>query len=166
LKRTRSTGTTPRAAPVWRFAALLVACHAIESAAAQPIAVKDAWARVTVPGQSTASVYFEITSATDAALVGASSALAQSVTLHTTQRDGGVLRMRSVQRIALPAHRTVKLEPGGLHVMLSGITRPLKENETIPLALSVETAAGSRSTVTAEVKVRGLVGAHPHGHMH
>jgi copper(I)-binding protein len=151
---------------LWRFAALLLAGLVVGSAAAQPVAVTDAWARATVPGQSTASVYLEITSATDAALVGASSAVAKAVSLHTTQHDGAVLRMRPVQRIALPAHQTVKLEPGALHVMLSGLARPLKENETIPLVLSVETAAGSRLSVTAEVKVRGLAGAHAHGHAH
>jgi hypothetical protein len=99
-------------------------------------------------------------------LVSAGTPVADTTELHTTVRDGDVMRMRPVAGIDLPAGRPVALSPGGLHVMLLGLRAPLKEGETIPLTLTFERAG------TIEVRVpvaragatggMGNTGGHPH----
>src|SRR3954471_10613357 len=80
-------------------------------AAAQSVKVSNAWVRATAPGQKTAGAYVELTSPTAAALVAAGSPAAGRVELHTMSMDGGIMRMRQVPRIELPAGETVRLGP-------------------------------------------------------
>ncbi|HJQ62766.1 MAG TPA: copper chaperone PCu(A)C [Burkholderiales bacterium] len=147
----------------------LMVCAAIclfsALAAGEDVVVKEAWARATSPGQKTASVYLEIVSSADAMLIGAKCAVAKSAQMHAMRVEDGVMKMRAVQRIALPARKTVKLAPGGLHIMLAGVARPLVENETIPLELTIETSGGVTSKLGVQVEVRAIA-ADAHGHAH
>lgn len=133
-------------------------------AAAQEVIVKDAWARATAPGQKTAGIYLEIISSADAALVGVRSSVAKSAEIHATRMEGGVMKMRAIERLALPAGKPVKLAPGGLHIMLLGVARPLGERDTIPLELTVEGAGGVRSNVEAQAQVRATTAGAHHAH--
>ena len=133
--------------------------------AADNVVVTDAWARASAPGQRTASVYLDIVSIHPAALTGASSPLAKRVEVHASSTQNGVMRMRAMEKIELPAKKTVKLAPGGLHIMLVDIARPLRENERIPLELIVERPGGSRSSLKVEVEVRAAgTASHQHAH--
>ena len=74
-------------------------------------------------------------------LVSASSPAARTVELHSHVRDGEVMRMRPVEGgIAVPAGGTVTLQPGGLHVMLIGLTEALRQGGEVPLTLRFEKA--------------------------
>ena len=74
-------------------------------------------------------------------LVSASSPAARTVELHTHIRDGEVMRMRPVAGgIVVPAGQTVTLQPGGLHVMLIGLTEALRQGGEVPLTLRFEKA--------------------------
>jgi copper(I)-binding protein len=55
-------------------------------------------------------------------------------------RDGDVMRMREVPSIEIPPGRTVTFGPGGLHLMMIGLTRPLRQGETVPVTLRFERA--------------------------
>ena len=92
-------------------------------------------------------------------LVAASTPIARTVELHTHIRDGEVMRMRPVADIPLPAGRTVHLRPGGLHVMLIGLTEPLRQGATVPLTLRFERAG--EVTVQLEIQAAGARG-HTH----
>jgi copper(I)-binding protein len=132
---------------------------------AQEVTVRNVWARATAPGQNTASIYLEIVSNADAALVGVTSPLAKSAQMHTMRTEGGVMKMRAMQRIELPARKSVTFAPGGLHIMLAGIGRPLREKEKIPLELAIEGAGGGTSTVRTEAEVRPITTtSEPHSH--
>jgi hypothetical protein len=76
------------------------------------------------------------------------------------------MRMRAVPRIELPAGRTVKLGPGGLHLMLIDVRKPLKAGDKVRLVLSVQEtgpAAGmSLTTLELEAEVRAGATAHTH----
>ncbi len=137
---------------------------AAASAAAQGLEVKDAWARATVPGQKTGAVYMDVASERDAAIVAAESAAADRVELHLMTMDGGVMRMRAVQKIDVPAGKPVKLAPGGLHIMLIGVKQPLKPGDKVPLLLRVEESGGRKSTHNVEAVVRAADGAKAHAH--
>jgi periplasmic copper chaperone A len=134
--------------------------------AAESVKVANAWVRAPVAGQKTAAGYLELTSDRNLALVAAGSPAAGRVEMHSTTMDGGVMRMRALPRIDLPAGQTVKLAPGGTHLMLLELKQPLKAGEKIPLILSLqpsEPAATSLTTVTVEAEIRAS-GASSHSH--
>ena len=74
------------------------------------------------------------------------------------------MRMRPVTRIELEAGKTVKLEPGSLHVMLLGLRRALKPGEKVAIDLTVERTDGSRGTITVHADVRETAAAKAHNH--
>src|SRR4051794_16946834 len=96
--------------------AALVLSSTASLAYAQNVKVENAWARATVPGQTTGSVYVDLTSSTDAALVAAGTPVAARAELHSMTMDGGVMRMRGLPRVELPAGKTVKFTPGTMHL--------------------------------------------------
>ncbi len=73
-------------------------------------------------------------------LLSASTPAAGRAELHTMLRDGDVMRMRQVEGIAVPANGAVALAPGGLHIMLIGLTRPMAVGESVPVTLVFERA--------------------------
>lgn len=91
-------------------------------------------------------------------LVAASSPIARVVELHTHIREGEVMRMRPVQDIPVPPGQTVHLRPGGLHVMLIGLTEPLRQGTEVPLTLRF--ARAGEVTVRLEVQAAGARGHH------
>jgi copper(I)-binding protein len=78
--------------------------------------------------------------------------------------EGGVMKMRQLDRIELPAGRPVKLGPGGLHVMLMDLRQALKPGDRVPLALTVQRPDSSRVVFTVEAEVRATAPATGHHH--
>jgi periplasmic copper chaperone A len=150
------------------FAVCLALALALDAtvAAAQGVKVENAWVRAALPGQQATGAYLEITSETQAALVAAGSPVAKRAELHTMALEGGIMRMRPVARIELPAGETVKLAPGGFHIMLLGLERALKTGEVVPLVLSVQGSGTALTSVTVEAEVRPLSGAPATHHRH
>ena len=129
---------------------------------ANQIRVSDAWARASVPGQQVAAVYFDIVSAVDAKLVAVDTGIAQVAEFHQMTVDDGTMRMRAVPTVHLPAGKTVSLKPGGFHVMLFDLERPLRAGERIPLELSVEDVNGRKTKLKIEADVHNLDGSKVH----
>lgn len=153
----------PRVA-AWVGALIASTMLSIAGLAAETISVKNAWVRATVPGQNTAGAYMELTCQTRCALLAVESPVAEKAELHTMSMDGGVMRMRQLSKIDLPAKKSVKLDPGGLHVMLINVKQPLKDGDKVPLTLTVQGAGDSKSVVTVDAGVRGVGGAAQHQH--
>ncbi|MBP7690559.1 MAG: copper chaperone PCu(A)C [Anaerolineales bacterium] len=89
-------------------------------------------------------------SATADRLIKAQSDAAQVVELHTMAEDNGVMRMRPVEAVDVPAQGEAVLKPGGFHVMLLGITRDLKVGDKVLVTLTFEKSA----PLTVEAVVR------------
>ena len=132
----------------------LVASFAVSGADAPSVRVANAWARATVPGQNTGAAYVDLTSDRGAVLVAAGSPLAGRVELHSMTNEGGVMRMRQLPKVELPAGQTVKLEPNGIHLMLVDLKQPLKPGDKLPLVLSVQSSGMSLTTLKIEAEVR------------
>lgn len=146
-------------------AAALLASAATLPAWAANVSVTDAWARATMPGQKVSGAYMQLQSDADARLVSASSPAVPRVEVHEMKMDGDVMRMREVKSIELPKGKTVSLEPGGYHIMLMNLTKPIAAGEVIPLTLVVE-SGGKRQTVEVKAEARAPgSGAMPH-HAH
>ena len=144
--------------------ALLVA----SSAAAQALKVQNAWVRATVQGQKATGAFMQITAPTTTTLVGVSTPVAGLAEVHEMKMDGDVMRMRPLsQGLELPAGTTVRLQPGGYHLMLMDLKVPLQKDSTIPLTLSLRDSKGVPST--QELRIPVLVsapagqGEHQHG---
>ncbi|MGD9952231.1 MAG: copper chaperone PCu(A)C [Burkholderiales bacterium] len=147
-----------------KFSFALLAALAAGVAHAQ-VEVQDPWVRGMVPAQKATGAFLRITSTKAAKLVGASSPAAGVVEIHRSSMEGGVMRMRRVEAIELPAGQAVELKPGGYHVMMMQVPKPLTEGQSVPITLVVETADGARESVAIEAPVRALgTPAHGHGH--
>jgi copper(I)-binding protein len=116
------------------------------------IAAREAYIPALPPGVRTGAAYLRIRNGgtRDTALVAAASSAAAAVELHTHVNDGGVMRMRQVKEIVVPAGKEVALQPGGDHVMLIDLKVPLVAGETLALTLSF--ANGDSLTVDAVVR--------------
>jgi copper(I)-binding protein len=132
-------------------------------AAMAQVSVKDAWVRGTVPGQKATGAFMQITSNSDTSLVSVTSPVAKVVEIHTMTQDGGVMKMRAVDAIPVPAGKPVELSPGGYHVMLMDLGQPLKDGDKVPLTLTFTDKAGKKSTQDVTATVRPLASAqHKH----
>lgn len=135
-------------------AGLLLSANAV----AQPpqVAIESPWVRASVPQQQATGAFMRLTARTDLRLVAARSDVAAATEVHEMAMQGQMMRMRQVPSVALPRGRTVALAPGGYHIMLIGLKRPLGAGEQVPLTLVFEDAAGRRSEVGVQAPVRPL----------
>lgn len=117
------------------FALNLLSSQAFSAPASQTVQITDGWVRETNPGQAVGAAYMTITSKDDAELVAIESAITTNIEIHHMQIDKGVMKMRMLETLPLPANQAVKLAPGGLHIMLFDLKAPLKAGQTIPLTL-------------------------------
>jgi len=125
---------------------------------AQSVSVKDAWIRGTVQGQNATGAFMELTGKSNARLVAAASPAAKNVEVHNMKVENGVMKMFPVDGIDLPVGKPVKLAPGGYHVMLMGLQKPLNAGDKVPLQLTFELADKKRETVDLSVEVRDVKG--------
>ena len=109
------------------------------------LVVTSAWARATPPGANVGAAYVTVENrgAEDDTLVSAESPVAQSVMAHETAEENGVATMRPLAEPAIPAGGTLAMEPGGIHLMLMGLTAPLKKGESVPLTLTFAKAGAA-----------------------
>jgi copper(I)-binding protein len=139
-----------------RSMAVAAAIAFAQPAFAADVSVTGAWVRGTVPGQTTTGAFMQLRSPVDTALVAVASPAAKIVEVHEMKMDGGMMKMRAVDRIAMPAGKTVDLNPGGYHVMLVGLVAPLKDGDSVPLRLTFEDKAGAKQTVDVKAVVKPL----------
>lgn len=154
-----------RLAMGWIFSALFIACGAAQAHEfkLQALTLNHPWARATPPAATTGGVFMNIVNdgGEADALIGASSPeLAAKVELHTHIEESGVMRMRPVVEINIPAHGKAELKPGSFHVMLIGLKKPLVKGALLPLNLQFRKSG----SIKVEVKVEDI-GAMP-GNMH
>jgi len=132
------------------------------AAALALVTVTGAWSR---PAADMGVVYATLHDAgrRPVALVGASSPRARTAELHeSTSMQGGTMNgmampamgMHPVARIVIPAHGTATLHPGGYHIMLIRLRRPLRAGERFPVTLRF--SDGERVTVSVPVEARAM----------
>jgi len=127
----------------FRLGVALVATAAIAGLArgddvrAGAIVISDAWSRPTAAGMPMGVAYFVVRNeaATGDAIVSASTPAAAHVEIHQTTLSNGMARMRPLQEIAVPARGMVAVSPGGIHLMLVDLAKPLAAGTHVPLVL-------------------------------
>jgi copper(I)-binding protein len=140
------------AACLLAFVAAL-AVPALAAAQTAPLIVQNAWMR-KVPGADTASVYLVLknTSVQPVIVVAVRSPLATHVMIHETSIVHGQSQMRMHEKLLVPPGKTIALQPGGLHVMLSGFKKSPLIGQTVPLVLVLSNG----ETVPVAAVVRSL----------
>jgi copper(I)-binding protein len=116
------------------------------------ITVIQPWARAT-PGASTSGViYLEIKNAGDGPdrLMKIETPAAQSAEVHSMEMQNGVMMMQPEGPLNLEAGKSVVLKPGGMHIMLMHLAKPLKVGESFPATLTFENAGTVTITVPVE----------------
>lgn len=127
------------------------------AAAADPLVIEEAQVRAVPPGSQTSAAFMTLRNPgeREVVLVEASSPAAQAVELHNHENVDGVMQMRKVAQIVVPPGGRAELAPGGLHMMLIGLTAPLTEGEPVEIELGFE--SGETQRFEAPVK-RIIVG--------
>jgi hypothetical protein len=115
------------------------------------IRIIEPWARATAGTATAGAAYMTLNNMGDTVdrLIEASSPLAARTEMHTHIIEGDIMRMRAVEGVDLPPGETVEFQPGGLHVMLIGLTAALQEGESFPLTLNFAEAGAA----TVQVKI-------------
>lgn len=130
----------------------------------------EAWVRSTPPNRSITAGYLDLrnTGTETRRLISVSSPVAGRVELHTHvhDRSTGMMQMRHVESIEIPAGERVQLAPGGQHIMLMDLDRDLQAGVTVPMTLNFDD--GSELSVEAVVRHAGQASepAHDRGHGH
>ena len=138
----------------WAMAAVLAISLTVNAQRSADVEVKSAWVRPTVAGQMGTGAFMSLTSMEGARIVGASSDVAGVVELHEMAMENNVMRMRPIRGLDLPPGNTVELKPGGYHMMLMDLKRPLAAGEKIKVDLRLETRDKKLVTQPVEIEVR------------
>lgn len=132
--------------PIALLALLFVA------AAPAKLEVSDAWIRESNPARNITSAFVTLRNPTGKAIVvvGVSAPVAKVVEMHEMKTIDGVMSMRRVDTIVVPARSSIKLEPGGMHLMLIDLVSRAKAGTVLPITFRIND--GSSITVNAPVK--------------
>jgi len=140
------------------FAAAALLCAA--QTWAGEVVISGAWVRATAPAQDSAAIELSITSQKEARLVEISSPVAGSVEMHSMTHENGVMKMRAIEFLPLPAGKAVNLGASGSHVMLTGLKQPLKAGDSVPFTVTVQFTDKRKVAVKAIAEVRPLSASH------
>lgn len=137
---------------------------------AADVEVSEAWVRGTAAAQKATGAFMTLKSKEGATVTGAASPVAGVVELHEMKTEGGVMRMRATPKLDLPAGKAVALQPnapGGYHVMLMDLKKPLTKGDIVPVTLKIQGKDGKQDSVEIKAEVRALTAAmegHEHHH--
>lgn len=103
-----------------------------------------------MPAPANGAVYATIRNegASGDALVSATSSVAEKVELHEVKNEAGVMAMRPIDKLEVPAGGLVEMKPGGYHIMLLGLKRELNPGDSVPVTLTFQKAAPVSVTAT------------------
>ncbi len=125
--------------------------------AADAVQALDPYVRAMPPGQSVSAAFLGLsnTGEEDHALVAVETPAAMMAEMHEHTMADGMMQMRELEKIDLPAGATVELKPGGLHLMLMGLKSQLVPGDQVDITLIYED--GSKATVKAPVRKIGAM---------
>ena len=147
------------------MAACAATAHA-EDVKVGDLVISQAWSRATPSGAKTGGGYVTIENRGSAPdrLIGGMADVAGKVQVHEMSMDNGVMKMRPVDNgLAIDPGKTVKLAPGGYHLMMMDLKAPLKQGDKVPVTLEFEKAG--KVTVSLDVKGVGAQGPGSGGKM-
>jgi copper(I)-binding protein len=137
------------------------------ASAGDSVLIENAWVRPTSPGQDVGAAYMTFNSKQDVTLINASSDATKSVEIHSMSMQNGVMKMRMLENLAIQAGKPYKLEPGGFHLMLFDLKKPLAAGQHVNFELTFR--AGNtefKQLIKAPIKTPADTVDHDHSHHH
>jgi len=122
--------------------------------------ISNAWTRATPGGAKVGGGYLTIENKGTMAdkLIGGTTTVAGKLEVHQMSMSDGVMKMHPVEGgLTIEPGKTVKLAPGGYHLMMVDLKQPFKQGETVPVTLQFEKAG----KVAVSLNVQGIGGAAP-----
>ena len=154
------------------YAALLIgvlgftAANAVapHDSTAHGLTIDHPYARATPPGARVGGAYLIVQNAGAKSdrLVRVTSPVAGAVELHSVTVEGNLMKMRETSSLEVPAGGRLTLQPGGYHMMLVDLKRPLAVGDKVPMTLTFENAG--TIDVVVRVEAMGAQGEPPHRH--
>lgn len=143
-----------RAAALARAAILMAVALSSTALSAQEftlgnVTIDGPWSRAMPPNAPNGAAYFQVENrgGEPDRIISARTDIAETVELHTHDMEGGMMKMRQVESIEVPAEGEVLLKPHGLHVMLFALKQPLVDGESFDLTVVFEKAGELDLTV-------------------
>ncbi|MDO6513645.1 MULTISPECIES: copper chaperone PCu(A)C [unclassified Neptuniibacter] len=133
--------------------------------ASADVTIENPYARAVPPGQMNSASFMVIhnTDSKAVSLLSASSSVAETVELHNHINEDGIMKMRQVDQIKLPAEGKVSLQPGGYHVMLIGLKQDLVEGTEIDMTLTFSDGSNQQLMLPVQKIMAGMT-EHKHHH--
>ena len=128
------------------------------------IVINEAWARASTPGAKNGVAYMSIKNygSTTNALLSVTTPVADRAELHTHKNEAGVMKMERINGISIAPHKTAVLRPGGDHIMLLGLEKPLKSGSHFMMRLKFKN--GSEKSINVMVVKSSLKKRRKHNH--
>ncbi|MEZ5657804.1 MAG: copper chaperone PCu(A)C [Burkholderiaceae bacterium] len=120
------------------------------------VSVSDPWVRGTVGGQKASGAFMTVNTQEKLTLVGADSDVTAHTEVHEMRMVGDVMRMRRVEAVPLAPDAPLELKPGGYHIMLLDLDKPLEPGQSVHLKLHFERADGGRLSLPVVAPVLAL----------
>ncbi len=127
---------------------------------APPVTISNAWVKITVPGAAVSAAYMQIKSAKPVKLIKVDATIADIVEIHDMKMNDGMMEMNALDVIEIPANTLVELKPGGMHVMLIKVKKPINRGDKVPLTLTFVGADKKTFTMNVEASGQEKIGSH------
>jgi hypothetical protein len=152
------------------FVATLCAAPArAQEVKAGDLVITQPWTRATPNGAKIGGGYLTIENKGSAPdrLIGGSTDAASKLEVHEMSMKDGVMTMRPLDDgLTIDPGKTVKLAPGGYHLMMFDLKKPLKQGETVPITLKFEKAGEVKVSLAVQgIGAQAPAGAAPSGNM-
>ena len=118
------------------------------------VIVKEPWLQENPPGQRITAAFMKLEnhSSTDAVLVASHTSVARVVEIHQVVTEDGLMKMRKLEQLVIPAKASVELKPGGFHLMVIGVNQDLKAGDEVRMVLKF--ADATEKTIVVPVRRR------------
>lgn len=128
---------------------LISACSKQDS-----IEIKNQWVRASNDGQDVSAAYMTIVSNEDTSLITIDSDVADVIEIHSMSMENGVMKMRMLDTLDLVAGKPTELSPGGFHLMLFDLKKPLAAGKEAHFTLHFKNKAGQEKTISVTSPIK------------
>ena len=128
---------------------LISACSKQDS-----IEIKNQWVRASNDGQDVSAAYMTIVSNEDTSLIAIDSDVADVIEIHSMSMENGVMKMRMLDTLDLIADKPTELSPGGFHLMLFDLKKPLAAGKEAHFTLHFKNKAGQEKTISVTSPIK------------
>ena len=126
------------------------------------IQIKDGHVRGLPPGQSVTAAFMKVINNGDkpVEIIFASTDGAKKAEIHAHLQRDGMMRMEKVESVIVPANGEITMKPGGYHLMLLDLHKPLREGDSV----KVQLLGKNGKSASAQLPVRSVLNEHKHQH--